>query len=120
MHAASASGCEWSVCNRKLDHWFNPNCYVLQPIGTYGNAGRDSLLGPNLWNLDTALLKETRIRENLNVQFRAEFFNILNHPSFQNPNSTIFAGTAYNSSAGTITATNSQPRQIQLALKIVF
>ena len=54
------------------------------------------------------------------MQFRAEAFNILNHPSFQNPNTTIFAGAALNASAGKITATNSSPRQIQLALKIVF
>ena len=54
------------------------------------------------------------------LQFRAEGFNILNHPSFQNPNATIFAGTSFNSSAGTITATNSQPRQTQLALKLLF
>jgi hypothetical protein len=54
------------------------------------------------------------------VQFRAEAFNILNHPSFQNPSGTIFAGGAINPSAGRITATNSAPRQIQLALKITF
>ena len=44
----------------------------------------------------------------------------MNHPSFQNPNTTIFAGTALNGSAGKITATNSQPRQVQLALKLLF
>ena len=68
-------------------------------------------------------LKDTRvskISEQFTVQFRAEFFNILNHATFQNPNSTIFAGTALNASAGIITSTNSQPRQIQLALKISF
>ena len=62
----------------------------------------------------------TKISEQFAVQFRAEAFNILNHPSFQNPNTTIFAGTALNASAGKITATNSSPRQIQLALKITF
>jgi hypothetical protein len=116
-------GCQLYPDNQTLDQWFNRSCFVLQPIGTYGNGGRDTILGPNLWNLDTALMKDTRvpkISEQFTVQFRAEFFNILNHPSFQNPNATIFAGTNYNSSAGRITATNSQPRQIQLALKVVF
>ena len=114
--------------------WFNPNCYTLQAIGTYGNLGRDTIIGPNLWNLDNSLSKDfkvTKISEQFAVQFRAEFFNILNHPSFQNPiTANIFAGNpgpgpqapgvALNSSAGTITATNSQPRQLQLALKITF
>ena len=103
--------------------WFNPTCFALQPLGTYGDAGRDSIIGPNLWNLDDSLTKDwkvTKISEQFAIQFRAEAFNILNHPSFQNPSTAIFAGTALNASAGRITATNSQPRQIQLALKITF
>jgi hypothetical protein len=114
------AGCQLYPATQTLDRWFNRECYTLQPIGTYGDAGRDTLIGPNLWNLDTALLKDTRISERFTLQFRAEGFNILNHPSFQNPNATIFAGTSFNSSAGTITATNSQPRQTQLALKLLF
>ena len=103
--------------------WFNPACYALQPVGTYGDAGRDSIIGPNLWNLDDSLTKDwkvTKISEQFAVQFRAEAFNILNHPSFQNPSGVIFAGAAINASAGHITATNSSPRQVQLALKITF
>ena len=109
--------------SRTLNQWFNPGCFTLQPVGTYGNSGRDIIIGPNLWNMDSSLVKDfrvTKISENFQVQFRAEAFNILNHPSFQNPANTIFAGTAVNGSAGRITATNSQPRQIQLALKVVF
>ena len=103
--------------------WFNPNCFALQPAGTYGNAGRDVIIGPGFWNLDNSLTKNwqvARISEQFAIQFRAEAFNILNHPNFQNPNAVIFQGAAVNASAGRITATNSQPRQIQLALKIVF
>jgi Carboxypeptidase regulatory-like domain len=114
--------------------WFNPNCYTLQAIGTYGNLGRSTIIGPNLWNLDNSVSKDfrvSRISEQFAVEFRAELFNILNHPSFQNPvTANIFVGNpgagaqapgvALNASAGTITATNSQPRQLQLALKIVF
>ncbi len=117
--------------------WYNPACFTIQPAGTYGNVGRDSLIGPNLWNLDMALQKDwkvTRISEQFTLQFKAEFFNLLNHPSFQNPNGTVFSGVvatpsnltgvgqvgAVNGSAGTITAVNSQPRQLQFALKIVF
>ena len=53
-------------------------------------------------------------------RFRAEGFNIMNHASFQAPNAQIFSGTAFNANAGVISATNSQPRQIQLALKLLF
>jgi hypothetical protein len=73
--------------------------------------------------MDNSLTKDfsvKKVSELFKVQFRAEAFNILNHPSFQNPNTVIFAGAAVNPSAGKITATNSSPRQIQLALKIVF
>ncbi len=116
--------------------WFNPNCFVPAPFGTYGNAGRDTIIGPNLWNLDSSLAKDwkiSRISEQLRLQFRAEAFNVLNHPSFQNPNAVVFnanlatanpavpsSGVSLNGSAGRITATNSQPRQIQLALKLLF
>ena len=117
------AGCNLYSGFETLSDWFNTACFTLQPQGTYGNAGRDIIIGPNLWNLDNSLTKDfkvTKISERFKVQFRAEAFNILNHPSFQNPNTTIFAGAALNPSAGRITATNSSPRQIQLALKIVF
>ncbi|OLE74018.1 MAG: hypothetical protein AUG12_02720 [Acidobacteria bacterium 13_1_20CM_2_57_8] len=116
--------------------WFNPTCFTPAPFGTYGNAGRDTIIGPNLWNMDSSLSKEwkvTKINEQFRLQFRAEAFNVLNHPSFQNPSGTVFnanlatanpaipsSGVSPDGSVGRITATNSQPRQIQLALKILF
>ncbi len=117
------SGCNLYSGFQTLNAWFNTACFALQPQGTYGDAGRDIIIGPNLWNMDNSLTKDfsvKKVSELFKVQFRAEAFNILNHPSFQNPNTVIFAGAAVNPSAGKITATNSSPRQIQLALKIVF
>ena len=133
----AVAGCDLYTGYRQLHGiWFNPNCFVPEPFGTYGNAGRDTIIGPNLWNLDNSLTKDWKvssISEQFRVQFRAEAFNILNHPSFQNPSGTVFnanlaaanpsiptSGVSPNGSVGRITATNSQPRQIQLALKIVF
>jgi hypothetical protein len=116
----AVAGCNLYSGFETLNDWFNTSCFTLQPLGTYGNAGRDTIIGPNLWNLDNSLAKDFRVKEAATIQFRAEAFNILNHPSFQNPNTTIFAGTALNASAGKITATNSQPRQVQLALKVLF
>ncbi len=55
---------------------------MLPPFGTLGNSGRDSLNNPNFVNFDFALFKDTRLTEKVTVQFRAEFFDILNHPNF--------------------------------------
>lgn len=116
------AGCDPTGAGYQQLHglWFNPQCFALQPLGTYGNGGRDNIIGPNLWDLDDSLSKNWRLKEQASLQFRAEAFNLLNHPSFQNPGATIFAGTGFVGTAGRITATNSQPRQIQLALKLVF
>ena len=133
----AAVGCDLYTGYRQLHGiWFNPNCFAPAPFGTYGNAGRDTIIGPNLWNLDSSLSKDWKvptISEQFRIQFRAEAFNVLNHPSFQNPNATVFnanlatanpaiptSGVSPNGSVGRITATNSQPRQIQLALKFLF
>lgn len=116
-------GCDLYAGAHTIDKWFNTSCYSLQPVGTYGNAGRDSIIGPNLWNLDNSLNKDfkiTKISEDFRIQFRAEAFNILNHASFQQPGVSIFQGTALNASAGRITSTTSSPRQLQFGLKIVF
>jgi len=121
------AGCDLYAGFHTLSHWYNPACFTLQPLGTYGNAGRDIIIGPNLWNLDNSVNREfrvARVSEAFRIQFRAEAFNILNHPSFQNPSNngiaTVFAGTALNASAGQITGTTSAPRQIQFGLKIIF
>lgn len=116
------AGCDL-YANQSINQWFNPNCFTLQPAGTFGNAGRDIITAPGFWDLDDSLLKDWRVEkisESFLVEFRAEAFNILNHPSFGQPANNVFAGTALNASAGKITYTTSAPRQIQLALKIVF
>ncbi len=72
-------GCNPMV--RKVSEWYNPACFVLEPYGTIGDVGRDSLNNPNYFDWDFALMKETKLTEKLNVQFRAEFFDIINHPN---------------------------------------
>jgi hypothetical protein len=100
--------------------WFNPNAFVLPAYGTYGNLGRSTYSGPGLANLDLALLKDTRLKESAKLQFRAEFFNTLNHTNLGTPNATVFSNGAISSSAGIITATATTSRQIQFGLKLVF
>ncbi len=102
------------------NEWFNPNAFILPAVGTYGNVGRGGYTGPGLADLDLSILKSTAITERMRLQFRAEFFNILNHPNFASPNTTVFSGTAYNASAGLITSTATTSRQIQFALKLMF
>ena len=121
--------------------WFDPNAFAAPvstlsstgPItgGAVGNVGRDTLIGPGLKELDLALLKKTQVREGVSLQFRVEFFNILNHTNFSTPNAITFAsaptlvsGTystpGVSSTAGVITATSTSSRQIQLGVKLLF
>ena len=101
------------------NQWFNPAAFLAPPTasGFYGNVGRDTLTGPGLVDWDFSLLKDTRIHERLNLQFRAEFFNILNHANFNTPNAVVFTPNL-SPTAGIITATSTTSRQIQFALKL--
>ncbi len=103
------------------NEWFNENAFLAPPnnSGFWGNLGRDTLIGPGLATWDFDVHKDTRIREKLNLQFRAEFFNILNHANFNTPNPVVFT-PALSPTAGVITSTSTTSRQIQLALKMVF
>jgi hypothetical protein len=115
-----------------VSEYFNPNAFTPPAAGYLGNAGRDSLTGPGIAELDTSLLKETAITERFKVQFRAEFFNVLNHANFATPNAIVYttgptATTAGQSTAGVvsptagaISATSTTSRQIQFGLKILF
>jgi hypothetical protein len=111
----------------KVNEWYNPLGYTLQPVGTEGNAGRDIITGPGVFNLDSSLTKETRITkisEQFAVEFKAEFFNVLNHENFGIPNLSLFTSNTggRNGAAGQITTSNpgTVPRQIQFGLKIIF
>ena len=71
--------------------WFNTSAFALPAFGTFGNAGRNIISGPSLWNVNVSLLKDTPLGEDATLQFRAEFFNVMNTPNFGLPN--IFFGT---------------------------
>jgi hypothetical protein len=95
-------------------------------MNLFGNAGRNSIIGPGLVNLDFSLFKNfpvPRISESFKVQFRTEFFNVLNHPNFQSPldNNYVFNqdGTPVGG-AGSIDSTTTDSRQIQFALKVIW
>jgi hypothetical protein len=117
-----------SVVTGNPNQWFNPNAFIAPPstIGFYGNVGRNTYIGPGLTTWDFSLLKDTKLRERLNLQFRAEFFNLLNHANFNTPNLIVFTPpTATNLSglsgtAGAISSTSTSSRQVQFALKLLF
>lgn len=98
-----------------LQRWFDPSAFGTPAPYTYGNAGRNILLGPGRVNWDMSLFKNFVIREQMRFEFRAEAFNVFNHPQFGLPNASIGNGQV-----GTITSTVGNPRQLQMGLRFQF
>ena len=106
---------------RRLNRWYDPNAFLLPVAGTYGNAARNSLIGPGLATVDLSLFKNIRISERSNLQFRAEAFNLFNRPNFGVPNLLVLNpdGSA-RATAGLITRTTTTSRQLQFGLRLVW
>ncbi len=104
------------------NQWFNPAAFLAPPnsSGFYGNLGRDTLVGPGLATWDLSFLKDTPIHERLNLQFRAELFNVLNRANFNTPNAIVFTPTGVSPTAGVITSTSTTSRQIQFGVKLLW
>jgi len=105
--------------------WFDPNAFLAPSNipangGFYGNVGRDTLVGPGLATWDFSALKDTRITERLNIQFRAEIFNLLNRANFNLPNAVVFTPSGVSPTAGAITSTSTTSRQVQFGLKLLW
>jgi outer membrane receptor protein involved in Fe transport len=100
----------------KLAHWFDPTVFSLPSSGTYGDLGRNALIGPGLSSTNAALMKDFPFthREGVRLQFRAEAFSLFNTPIFKNPTNT------FGSSLGKITSTSGGDRHLQFALKLFF
>jgi hypothetical protein len=117
---------------QKVTQYFNPAAFSAPAYGTVGNLSRDSLTGPGYNDLDLSLAKTTQLTERVRAQFRAEFFNILNHTNLLTPSETVFSsGPTQGASANQTTAAAVSPtagvitsaattRQIQLGLKLLF
>jgi len=106
------------------DAYVKIECFAVpNPINRLGTAGRNSVIGPGLVDLDFSLFKNIPIHEALKAQFRAEFFNIINHPNFQSPNDNrviLNADGTVPSNAGAVTLMNTTSRQIQFAMKFTW
>ncbi len=108
------------VCNGNLpssqqtiSEWYNLACFVAPPPYTFGNAGRNILIGPGLATWDLGADKDFALTERFGLQFRSEFFNVLNRANFGLPNGSIGS-----SAAGTVTTVITNARQIQFALRL--
>lgn len=107
---------------RTASQYFNPLAFLQPAIGTYGDVSRDSLTGPGLSELDFSAAKSSNLTEHLRLQFRAEFFNIVNRTNFLTPNEVVYTSATSGASptAGLVTATSTTSRQVQFGAKLLF
>jgi Carboxypeptidase regulatory-like domain/TonB-dependent Receptor Plug Domain len=99
---------------KKVAQWFSTSSYQVA-AGHFGNTGSGSLLGPGLQRWDMALAKNTKVGEYINIQLRAEAFDVFNHPNFSGVDDSISDGASF----GTVNADH-EPRILQLGAKVTF
>jgi hypothetical protein len=107
------------------EKWFDPAAFLAPSnaaanAGFYGNVGRNTLRGPGLATWDFSTMKDTKLSERLDLQFRAEIFNLLNRANFNVPNEVVFTPSGISPTAGVITSTTTSSRQVQFGLKLLW
>ena len=105
-----------SVSHPSVSEWFNPAAFAVPTWGTFGNEGRNTLIGPAWRDLDFSLGKGFKFVEGIKFEIRADSFNALNHPNFQGPSAAVGQGAG---DPGVITAANGA-RSIQLGGRLTF
>ena len=122
-------GCNPYKANHANHQWLNQACFTSPIAGELGNAARVPVVGPDFVNSDFSLIKQfTLPRKDMGLNFRAEFFNLFNHPEFGMPVNDISSGGALPPGAsipstspfGAVNSTVNNPRLVQLALKLTF
>jgi len=124
----NVTGSPVNLSNTNPAEWFNIQAFSLEPLGTYGNAGRNAVIGPGIADWDFSTLKNFNFTEKKHLQFRFEAFNFLNHPIWSDPNTTLtsnqvnasnlpIAGTG---NFGVISGTRIDMRNLQFSLKLIF
>jgi len=101
---------------RTIQQWIRLAAFKAPAQFTYGNSARNLLFGPGSMKFDVSLLKDTKITERVSVQFRAESFNLPNHPSFGNPAASVNTTSTF----GRISATSIENRAVQFGMKLLF
>jgi hypothetical protein len=103
--------------NQSIQEWFNTAAFAIPAAYTFGNEGRNNMTGPAFKNLDFNAVKDFPLTERFRLQFRGEFFDIFNHPSFGLPDNTV---TDSNFGIITSTANPNANREVQFSLKLLF
>ena len=111
----NVTGAPLSLGDPRKGPYFNPAAFVQETVGQLGNSRRRFFHGPGINNWDMALLKDTHITERLDLQFRAEFFNLFNHAQFTNVQGNINGGAGFGKAQNALA-----PRIGQLSLKLNF
>ncbi len=112
--------CNPKLSNRSIQRWFDTSCFQPAAVGELGDAPRAPLSGPRFINTDMSFVKHWAILERTRLDFRAEFFNIWNHPHFYLPGGSSGMQDIESSNFGVANGTLNDPRFVQLALKVVF
>ena len=113
------------VGNPRLSHptiqnWYNVAAFAQPDAGTFGNERRNSLVGPDLSEIDFSLGKNFALREGIGLQFRIDGYNVFNHPSFGIPNTGVAFANGGPTSSSSITSTTIGPRAFQLNARVSF
>ena len=124
----TSSGCGKFPAGQPLgtpELYFDPCAFEAPPPGTLGDAGRNTMISPDIFSMDLSFQKDFLIDAKRRLQFRAEIFNFPNHTNFNAPSgggTIIFSGESagYSSRAGRISQTNTTSRQVQFALRLSF
>lgn len=111
----AVSGQDPDTGPKTIAQWFNTAAYVQQAQFTYGNAVRNSITGPGIFNFDMSILRNFRFATSKNLQLRLEAFNVFNQPVWQDPNTSV-TSPQY----GTINSTRKPMRELQLGVKFSF
>ena len=118
------AGCNPHAADHSTYHWLNAACFAVPVAGELGNASRVPVTGPDFVNSDFSVIKDFLLHREMGLNFRAEFFNLFNHPQYGSPINDINfnappSGTV-SSSFGAVNSTVNNPRLVQLALKLSF
>jgi hypothetical protein len=110
------SGCNAYAASHGAHQWINPSCFVAAPAGELGDAARVPVSGPSFVNSDFSVIKQFALpRKDMGLNFRAEFFNLFNHPQYGMPVNDI-----NEAGFGAVNSTVNNPRLVQFALKLTF
>lgn len=112
---ATGQPTDFSRGNQDPERFFNTAAYALQPFGRFGNAGRNTVMGPGILSWDFSTIKHFRFAESRWLEFRFEAFNFPNHPNWGAPNTTFFSADF-----GKVRSTRTSMREMQLGLKLNF